>query len=47
MVRLLGEWWVQIWPNLAASAVSLPPAFIWHHRRIKAHVSRAIEEAKK
>ena len=46
-MRLVGEWWTQIWPNLAASAVSLPVAFVWHHRRIKAHVTTAIEEAKR
>lgn len=46
VMKLLGEWWTQIWPNLAASGVSLPVAFVWHHRRMKAHVAKAIEEAK-
>lgn len=38
--------WGPVWPNLAASAISLPPAFVWHHWRMKKHVTRAIEEAK-
>jgi hypothetical protein len=39
--------WGPVWPNLAASVVSLPPAFVWHHRHVKKHVNRAIEEAKR
>jgi hypothetical protein len=46
-MRLLWEWWLQVWPNLASSAISLPPAFVWHHWRMKKHVTKAIEEAKK
>jgi hypothetical protein len=46
-MRLLWEWWLQIWPNLAASAVVWLPAFVWHHRRIKAHVTKTINEAMK
>ena len=41
-MKLLWEWWLQIWPNLAASVIALPFAFAWHHRRIKANIERAI-----
>lgn len=44
-MRLLWEWWLQIWPNLAASAVTLPVAFVWHHRHIRRHIDKAIEKA--
>lgn len=46
-MKLLWEWWLQIWPNLAASVVCLPVAFIWHHRRIKRHLTKTINEAVK
>ena len=36
---LLWDWWGQIWPNLAASALVSGPLFVWHHRRIKAHIT--------
>lgn len=39
--------WGPVWPNLAASAVWAPAAFAWHHRRMRAHVDRAIAEAAK
>jgi len=39
--------WGPIWPNLAASAICLPPAFLWHHRHMKRHVTRVIEEARR
>lgn len=39
--------WGPVWPNLAASVLTLPVAFIWHHRRIKKHVTQAINEAVK
>ena len=39
--------WGPVWPNLAASAMCLPVAFVWHHRRMRAHVDRAIAEAVK
>lgn len=45
-MRLLWEWWIQVWPNLAASVVTLPVAFIWHHRRIKHHINKTIEAVK-
>lgn len=44
-MRLLWEWWIQMWPNLAASAVLWLPAFIWHHVKIKAHISNEIAKA--
>ena len=45
-MKLLGEWWVQVWPNLAASVVTLPVAFVWHHRRIKRHITTTVEAVK-
>jgi hypothetical protein len=42
-VKLLWEWWLQIWPNLAASVIALPFAFAWHHRKVKAHVDAAVQ----
>lgn len=37
--------WGPVWPNLAASVIGLPIAFIWHHRKIKAHISNEIAKA--
>lgn len=37
--------WGPVWPNLAASVVTLPVAFVWHHRRVRAHVDRAVAGA--
>lgn len=28
--------WGPVWPNLAASGICLPVAFLWHHRRLRA-----------
>jgi hypothetical protein len=39
-MTLLWEWYGQIWPNLAASAITLPPAFLWHHAKIRKHIER-------
>lgn len=36
--------WSPVWPNLAASVVTLPVAFAWHHRRVRKHVDRAVAE---
>lgn len=35
--------WVPIWPNLAASVLWATPALLWHHRRMKRHVSRELD----
>lgn len=40
MVRLIGEWWTAIWPNLAASVIWTTPAFIVHHKLLKRHITR-------
>lgn len=40
---LYRDLWCPIWPNLAASGICLPIAFVWHHRKIKAHVTKAME----
>jgi hypothetical protein len=37
--------WGPVWPNLAASAIVWLPAFLWHHRRVKAHISNEIAKA--
>lgn len=34
-----------IWPNLAASVIWAAPALAWHHRRIKRHIDRAVQQA--
>jgi hypothetical protein len=44
-VKLLWEWWIQVWPNLAASVLWTLPALWWHHRRVKTHVSSEIAKA--
>lgn len=46
-MKLLWEWWIQVWPNLAASVIVWLPAFVVHHLRIKAHVTKTINEAVK
>jgi hypothetical protein len=42
-MRYLAAWFVAaVWPNLVASAIWGLPAgmgFVWHHRRIKQHIS--------
>jgi hypothetical protein len=35
----LHAFWNDIWPNLAASAIWAPGAFVWHHRRITRHMT--------
>lgn len=40
---LYRDLWGPVWPNLVASVVSLPVAFAWHHRRVKAHVDAAVQ----
>jgi len=42
---LYRDLWCPIWPNLAASGICLPIAFVWHHRKIKAHISNEIAKA--
>lgn len=37
-------WYLQIWPNLAASVIWAIPAFTWHHRRIKRHITAQHEQ---
>jgi hypothetical protein len=38
-VSLLWNWWGQIWPNLAASAITTGPMFITHHLLLRAHIT--------
>lgn len=40
--QLVWAWYGQIWPNLAASAVSLPIGFVWAHRRTLRSVDRKL-----
>jgi len=39
-VKLLWEWWIQMWPNLASSAVVGAIAFPIHHKKIKKHIEK-------
>jgi hypothetical protein len=41
MWHLLWGWWGQIWPNLVPTAAAL----VWHHRRIKAHITAATAQS--
>lgn len=40
----MGAWllnaWGQIWPNLAASAIWAPAAFVTHHLLVRRHLRR-------
>lgn len=42
--QLLWAWYGQVWPNLAASAVSLPVAFVWAHRRAMRAITKDLEK---
>lgn len=39
-MRLISEWWAQLWPNMFAVSIWTVGLFIWHHRSLKAHISR-------
>lgn len=43
-MHLLRDWWAQIWPNLIATPLTAGPMFLWHHRRIKAHITATAEQ---
>jgi hypothetical protein len=37
-------WFVaSVWPNIVASVLWTTPALWWHHRKIKKHVTQAVE----
>lgn len=36
--------WGPVWPNLAASVIWAVPAFVWHHRAIKRHITQQHEQ---
>ena len=40
MLKLLWEWWIQMWPNLASSGVCFLLAFVWAHRKFLAEMER-------
>lgn len=42
-MHLLRDLWDQLWPNLVATPLTAGPMFLWHHRRIKAHISAAAQ----
>lgn len=44
MLKLLWEWWLQIWPNLAASVITVAVAFPIHHYKIKQHIERLMDK---
>jgi hypothetical protein len=37
-------WWLQIWPNLAASVIWATPTFFLHHRLLRRHINRQHEQ---
>ncbi len=39
-------WYLQIWPNLAASAICLPVGFAWHHRKMLRRMAEHHEETR-
>ena len=43
-VLLYRDQWVPVWPNLEASALWTWPILAWHHRRIRRHVDRRMNE---
>ena len=44
---LYRDLWAPVWPNLAASALWTWPVLAWHHRRMRAHLAKTIDEAVK
>jgi len=34
VLKLLWEWWVQVWPNLAASVLTFSGGFVWARRSL-------------
>lgn len=43
-MHLLRDLWDQLWPNLVATPLTAGPMFLWHHRRIKAHITATAEQ---
>lgn len=39
-MKLLWEWWLQIWPNLAASGITFTSGLLWARRRALAELER-------
>ncbi len=36
----LHAFWNDVWPNLAAAALTLPAAFTWHHWKVRTQLTR-------
>lgn len=34
-----------VWGNLLASALTVMPGLVWHHRKLKAHIDQAVGSA--
>lgn len=39
-MKLLGEWWIQIWPNLAASGITFTSGLVWARRKMLVELER-------
>lgn len=39
-MKLLGEWWLQIWPNLAASGLTFGAGLLWARRKFLEEMER-------
>lgn len=39
-MRLLAEWWREIWPNLAANVLWIPVVYFWNHWHLKKLLDR-------
>lgn len=35
---LFNDFWVPVWPNIAASILWAVPAFVWHKRKVAAKI---------
>jgi hypothetical protein len=44
-MKLVSEWWAEMWPNMFAISVWTTLLFLWHHRSIRKHISREHERA--
>lgn len=42
---VIQDFWVPVWPNIAASIIWAVPAFIWHHNRLVKHFEKKLAEA--
>ena len=44
IMHLIAEDWAQLWPNVFAVSIWTVILFLWHHYRLKKHISASHEK---